>query len=495
MTIGNPEVSILLYNYSAEKLEACLKRIFSQTDLIDFEVVISDDASNTSSWEVASHYALANNGRITISSNRQSIGSTRNKEKGLCLCKGNYGIFLTEAMEFEPAYVAAVLLKLETDPFMEHVYISRLKQTSVMIPPYSPINNTHANEYTAEPLVSICIYNFNYGRYLRQCLDSVFTQTYVNFEICFSDNASTDDSWEIALEYKKKYPNRISLTRNRMNFGPNTNLFNCLLNVSGKYMLKLCSDDAIRADFLERCVTAMKQHPAAAFAVTHRDIMDVRGNCTPEQPFYDQSCLIPGTEQAAVYMMTSFNPSISQVLYDIRKMEGKRMAGNLNDRWFGDRIMDFHLACNSPIIYINEPLLLNRVHDASDGAHMSGNLLQVLSEYVLLHQLSDIAASYGNTEKAVDRLQPGLKKLGELCLRYCARHLAMTDETTARRYLRLAEAISPEIEKNTIHQELSKYWESDDGERKAIRQRLQNDTTGLITRTVSYPPPPGYIAL
>ncbi len=47
MTIGNPEVSILLYNYSAEKLEACLKRIFSQTDLIDFEVVISDDASNS----------------------------------------------------------------------------------------------------------------------------------------------------------------------------------------------------------------------------------------------------------------------------------------------------------------------------------------------------------------------------------------------------------------------------------------------------------------
>ena len=51
-----------------------------------------------------------------------------------------------------------------------------------------------------EPLVTICIPNYNYGRYLRTCLESILKQTYANLEVHFSDNASTDDSYEIAQE-------------------------------------------------------------------------------------------------------------------------------------------------------------------------------------------------------------------------------------------------------------------------------------------------------
>ena len=63
------------------------------------------------------------------------------------------------------------------------------------------------------PLVSVIVHNFNYGKYLEECLTSVMAQTYENIEVLFSDNASTDNSWEIAQKFDKKYPNKFSLTK------------------------------------------------------------------------------------------------------------------------------------------------------------------------------------------------------------------------------------------------------------------------------------------
>ena len=53
-----------------------------------------------------------------------------------------------------------------------------------------------------EPLVSIIINCFNGEKYLRQCIDSVISQTYKNWEIIFWDNKSSDRSAQIFKSYK-----------------------------------------------------------------------------------------------------------------------------------------------------------------------------------------------------------------------------------------------------------------------------------------------------
>ena len=54
------------------------------------------------------------------------------------------------------------------------------------------------------PLVSIIMNCYNSDRYLKEAIDSVYIQSYSNWEIIFWDNASTDSSAEIAKSYNDK---------------------------------------------------------------------------------------------------------------------------------------------------------------------------------------------------------------------------------------------------------------------------------------------------
>ncbi len=340
------------------------------------------------------------------------------------------------------------------------------------------------------PMVSVQIYNYNYGHFLKDCLDSVFSQTYNNIEISFSDNASEDDSWEIALEYVKKYPGVMTLTRNRNNFGSDANLINCRLNARGKYSIILCSDDMLRPGYVETCVCALESNPSAAFVMVNRTIIDEKGNRKEEPPFYNQSCVIPGEEQAAVYMMAPVNPSISQVMYNRLIFESNMVKGPLASRWYGPRLVDFIICCFNDIVYIKEPLLLHRLHSQNDSLLAADNLLEIIGTYVLQHQYADIASTYTNLDKAIERLPASIKKLSSTCMRYCLRSLVAGKDELGWRYYHLAVAISPSVTEEAVFKAIGKYWVSDEKGKMAILGTLK-DESNLLTRAVSYDPPPG----
>jgi len=381
-----------------------------------------------------------------------------------------------------PEYVKQCIQILEKDPFADFSMVHR----AVNIP--TPLPNI-----SNKPIVSVTIHNYNYGRYLRQCFDSVFGQTYQNVEISFSDNASTDDSWDIAIEYARKYPGMMTMTRNRKNFGSHANFSNCLWSARGKYLVELCSDDALMPEFVSKCVDALEANPDAGFAMAHRCIIDENGHRTEEPPFYNQSCIIPGPEQAAVYMMASVNPSVSQIMYNRKKTFGKQVSGGVGALWYGTRIMDFNLCCEYPMVYIKEPLLMQRIHSQNDGLRAADNLVEIIGPYILQHQFAETASTYNHT-KVVERLPASLEKLSRLALRYCVRFLASDYEQQASRYFHLSLAIMPGIRKDPIFNRIDEYWTASPSKRKEIVQSLES-TDNLTTRSVSYDPPPGSVPL
>lgn len=341
-----------------------------------------------------------------------------------------------------------------------------------------------------KPLVSMLIFNYNYGRYLRECFDSVLAQTYDNIEINFSDNASTDESWEIALEYQRRHPNIFFVARNRQNFGADANFNNCWENARGKYFVELCSDDALAPDFTKLCVQALEAHPDTGYALVHRTIINEHGEHEEEAPFYNRTCKIPGAAQAAVYMMAAVNPAVSQIMYRTNFVHGKTVVGGLAARYYGTRIMDFNMCCEYPIIYISAPLLLHRLHLANDSFRAADNMMEVIGPYVLNYQFVDIATTYGH-RNVVDRLPASIEKIARLGMRYSVRALLAGSERNALKYFHLSAAFFPEIVEDDTYRKLAAYWSSDAEEKAHLLQGFLS-ANDLVTRTVSYEPPPGY---
>lgn len=89
--------------------------------------------------------------------------------------------------------------------------------------------------------VSIIIPVFNVAQYLRQCLDSVLKQTLNQMEILCIDDGSEDDSYDILLEYQKKYENIIILRQRNQGAGPARNYG--IRKATGKYLCFMDPDD------------------------------------------------------------------------------------------------------------------------------------------------------------------------------------------------------------------------------------------------------------
>src|SRR5689334_11988186 len=97
-----------------------------------------------------------------------------------------------------------------------------------------------ATDLTTGPFFSVCIPCFNHGRYLGETISSVLEQDFDDFEVLVADNASTDNSKEVARSFCDP---RIQLLENRYNIGFAPNLQRVTETAKGKFMILLSSDD------------------------------------------------------------------------------------------------------------------------------------------------------------------------------------------------------------------------------------------------------------
>ena len=95
----------------------------------------------------------------------------------------------------------------------------------------------------SKPLVTIYIPCGNYGRFLRQSVESVFTQLYTNWELIIIDEASTDDTAVISRDLCSRSPEKITFVQNKKSIGLQKIANNVLDVANGKYLVRLDADD------------------------------------------------------------------------------------------------------------------------------------------------------------------------------------------------------------------------------------------------------------
>lgn len=109
--------------------------------------------------------------------------------------------------------------------------------------------------------VSVVIVNWNHGRFLGDCLQSLLAQTYPRFDVTLVDNGSTDGSLEIA----RAYPG-IQIEAFDANQGFSRALNWGVKHTAGEFLLSLNPDVTLRPGFLREMVRTMEKDGRAGMA-------------------------------------------------------------------------------------------------------------------------------------------------------------------------------------------------------------------------------------
>lgn len=143
----------------------------------------------------------------------------------------------------------------------------------------------NATKFTHQPLISVLVPTYNTNpQHLRECLDSVVGQTYGNWELCISDDASTDeDTKAVIREYVKKHRN-IHATFNKVN-GHIAISSNIALGMAkGEFISLLDHDDLLLPNALYETVAMINEYPDADLVYSDEDKLE--DDAVHVEPFF-----------------------------------------------------------------------------------------------------------------------------------------------------------------------------------------------------------------
>lgn len=139
---------------------------------------------------------------------------------------------------------------------------------------------------STQPLVCICIPNYNNEKTISETLDSLVNQTYENIMIKIFDNASTDGSMKILEGYENQYPN-ITVFQNATNIGGEANFTKCIKGLEGEFGAIYHADDLYDVKMVETQVNYLLQNNISAVFV-RANLIDDDSNAIGEQFFPDE---------------------------------------------------------------------------------------------------------------------------------------------------------------------------------------------------------------
>ena len=131
----------------------------------------------------------------------------------------------------------------------------------------------------AVPRLSIGLPVYNGQDYLAESLDALLGQSYAEFELIISDNASTDGTAEICRQYQQQ-DTRIRYLRQPRNIGAAPNHTFVFEQSRGELFKWAAADDLYARDLIESCVEALDEHPDVVLAHSWTAAVDSQGTVT-----------------------------------------------------------------------------------------------------------------------------------------------------------------------------------------------------------------------
>jgi glycosyltransferase involved in cell wall biosynthesis len=205
---------------------------------------------------------------------------------------------------------------------------------------------------------------YNGEAYVAQSLDSMLAQTFGDFELLISDNASTDATTEICRGYAARDA-RICYQRNDVNVGPNRN-FNLLVQKArGKYFKLANADDLCAPGLLAQGVAVLDREPDVILCYARTRLIDAEGNSLGD---YDDNLDLRSSSAVTRFLGALGAVRMVNVLQGVIRREELSKTGLLAPRPDSDVLLLVELALRGQFYELPERWFFRRMHAAAASA-------------------------------------------------------------------------------------------------------------------------------
>lgn len=214
------------------------------------------------------------------------------------------------------------------------------------------------------PIVSIGMPVYNGERFLSEALDGILGQTFDDFELIISDNASTDRTESICRTYAAKDP-RIRFVRNETNMGASANYKSVFRLAKGRYFRWAPADDLFAPESLEVCVETLNEHPEAVLCYPKTTLIDEYGAAIRS---YEDHLHLPLPSPVERFKRVLKQIGLANCLYGLIRREALGKTALLGNYPGADIVLILELSLLGQFIEIPRPLFFRRMHPAASSS-------------------------------------------------------------------------------------------------------------------------------
>ena len=245
------------------------------------------------------------------------------------------------------------------------------------------------------PLISVYITNYNYARFLQKAIDSVFSQSFHDYELLIIDDGSTDDSKKIIGSYGSNPKVKIIYQHNK---GLNVTNNIAIRAASGKYIIRLDADDYFVSNALEQMSGKLEANPELGMVFPNYYYIDEKDQVTGEEVRHDfdnnkVSLLDQPAHGACTMIRTDFLNEIGGYDESFNCQDGYELWIKFTQRY--------------KVTNLKEPLFYYRKH----GSNLTSNEEMILQTRAKINQKYINKLQTNNSTLAIIPIRGGDKDL------------------------------------------------------------------------------------
>src|SRR5262249_56747330 len=209
--------------------------------------------------------------------------------------------------------------------------------------------------------VSLALPVYNGEQFIVAAIESVLAQSFGDFELVITDNASTDGTQELCRSAAAR-DRRIRYIRSDRNIGACGNFNRGFELTSGEYFKWCAHDDCISPNFLEQCVRALDDNCQAVLAYGLPQKLDEQGQVSPWQGF--QLPTMDGLSAPARFRLVSKSQGFDTAVFGVIRRSALSKTILHRDYYGSDIALLAEMALLGPFLPVPDAVFFNRDHPA-----------------------------------------------------------------------------------------------------------------------------------